>query len=71
MMAEPPTALDAEPEEQSPVLRCGKYELRQMPDGLVEVNDPADEISWVLSDTALDAFMFAGKFMLDNAPSAG
>ena len=65
---EVPTALDAEPADQSPVLRCGKYELRELPDGLIEVHDPADDISFVLSDAAIDGFMFAGKFMLANAP---
>ena len=64
----PPVEIPIE-QAEGPVIRCGKYELRELPDGLIEVREPGDDgISFVLSDAAIDGFMFAGQFLLDQAP---
>lgn len=58
------TLAAARTELQTFSLKCGKYEIRQGPDGILICRDPSDGIEFVITEVNIGAFMFAGMMLL-------
>lgn len=49
-------------------LQCGKYEIRQGPDGVLIARDASDDFEFVITEVNIGAFMHAGLMVLGKAP---